>query len=148
MSAIRITRSVGLGGANNLNDVKTVQTSLNTLLNLITPTKKLLVDGRLGSRPENSKTVAAIKLFQSKVVNMVRPDGKIDPNGRTHKKINEKLTSAAVVVAVPVSGILRATLKRNLEKYEDRIPHMYKDTTGNITAGVGHLIKDIEAAKK
>ena len=86
MAVIRITQSVGLGGANNLNDVKTVQTSLNTLLNLITPTKKLLVDGRLGSRPENSKTVAAIKLFQSKVVNMVRPDGKIDPNGRTHRK--------------------------------------------------------------
>ena len=39
MAVIRITQSVGLGGANNLNDVKTVQTALNTLLNLITPTK-------------------------------------------------------------------------------------------------------------
>ncbi|WP_231613265.1 hypothetical protein [Pseudoalteromonas sp. SWXJZ94C] len=58
------------------------------LLSLITPTQKLKVDSRLGSRPENSKTVAAIKLFQSKVVNMVRPDGKIDPNGRTHSEIN------------------------------------------------------------
>jgi len=73
MSSIRIAQSVGLGGNNSLNDVKTVQTALNTLLNLITPTKKLLVDGRLGSRPENFKTVAAIKLFQSKVLNMVCP---------------------------------------------------------------------------
>ena len=96
MSSIRITQSVGLGGANSSTDVKTLQTALNTLLNLITPTKKLLVDGRLGSRPENSKTVAAIKLFQSKVVNMVRPYGKVDPNGRTHKKINEKLIAMVV----------------------------------------------------
>ena len=96
MAVIRITQSVGLGGANNLNDVKTVQTALNSLLYLIAPTRKLTVDGRLGSRPENSKTVAAIKLFQSKVVNMVRPDGKIDPNGRTHRKINEKLITLVV----------------------------------------------------
>jgi GH24 family phage-related lysozyme (muramidase) len=121
---------------------------VNTLLNLITPTKKLLIDGRLGSRPENSKTVAAIKLFQSKIVNMVRPDGKIDPNGRTHKKINEKLASAAVAAAVPVSGNLKAKLKQNMMKYEGNVPHMYLDTKGYVTVGVGHLLKDVEAAKK
>ena len=53
MAVIRITQSVGLGGANNLNDVKTVQTALNSLLSLIAPTRKLTVDGRLGSRPGN-----------------------------------------------------------------------------------------------
>ena len=100
MSAIRITQSVGLGGANSLNDVKTVQTALNKLLKLIPLTQALVVDGRLTPRPENSKTVAAIKLFQSKVLNMVRPDGKIDPNGRTHRKINEKLASQAAISSV------------------------------------------------
>jgi len=60
---------------------------LNKLLKLLPPTQALIVDGRLGYRPENSKTAAAIKLFQSKVVNMARPDGKIAPNGRTHKKV-------------------------------------------------------------
>ena len=73
MSVIRITQSVGLGGTNSLTDVKTVQTALNKLLKLIPPTQALVVDSRLGSRPENSKTVAAIKLFQSKVLNMVCP---------------------------------------------------------------------------
>ena len=87
MSVIRITQSVGLGGTNSLTDVKTVQTALNKLLKLIPPTQALVVDSRLGSRPENSKTVAAIKLFQSKVLNMVRPKGKVDLNGRTHKKL-------------------------------------------------------------
>ncbi len=90
MSSIRITQSVGLGGTNSLNDVKTVQTALNKLLKLIPPTQALVVDGRLHPRPDSSKTIAAIKLFQSKVLNIVRPDGKIDPNGRTHRKINEK----------------------------------------------------------
>jgi hypothetical protein len=91
MSAIRITQSVGLSGINNPADVKAIQTALNKLLKLLPSINALVVDGRLGSRPENSKTVAAIKQFQSKVVGMVRPDGKIDPNGRTHKNINDKL---------------------------------------------------------
>ncbi|BED90890.1 hypothetical protein PspMM1_33580 [Pseudoalteromonas sp. MM1] len=91
MAAIRITQSVGLGGANSLNDVKTVQTALNKLLKLIPPTQTLIVDGRLNPRPESSKTIAAIKLFQSKVLNMVRPDGKINPNDAIFRKINEKL---------------------------------------------------------
>jgi|GEM_PF-953804 len=95
MSSIKITQAVGLCGANNVNDVKIVQSGLNKLLKFIPPTKSLIVDGRLGSRPESSKTVAAIKLFQSKVLNMVRPDGKIDANGRTYRKMNEKLLIVA-----------------------------------------------------
>lgn len=91
MSSIRITQSIGLGAANSLNDVKAVQTALNKLLKLISLTQVLVVDGRLNPRPENSKTIAAIKLFQSKVLNMVRPDGKINANDATFRKINEKL---------------------------------------------------------
>ncbi|XQW83462.1 TIGR02594 family protein [Thalassotalea piscium] len=96
MSTLKITQAVGLGGKNTLNDVKAVQTALNKLLTLIPPTKALIVDGTLNARLENSKTIAAIKLFQSKVLNMARPDGKIDVNGRTHRKINEKLTYLAI----------------------------------------------------
>lgn len=71
MAVIRITQPVGLGGTNSLNDVKTVKTALNKLLKLISPTQVLVVDGRLNPRPENSRTIAAIKLFQSKALNMV-----------------------------------------------------------------------------
>jgi hypothetical protein len=46
MSSIKITQAVGLGGANNFNDVKAVQTALNKLLKSILPTKSLIVDGR------------------------------------------------------------------------------------------------------
>ena len=48
MSVIRITQSVGLGGANSLSDVKT---ALNNLLKLIPPTQALIIDGRLESPP-------------------------------------------------------------------------------------------------
>ncbi|MDQ2044908.1 hypothetical protein NRL14_14320 [Pseudoalteromonas sp. 20-92] len=148
MPAMKLIQSVGIVDANKPDDVKAVQTALNSLLSLIAPTRKLTVDGRLGSRPENSKTVAAIKLFQSKVVNMVRPDGKIDPNGRTHKKINEKLASAAAVAVISISGNLKTKLKQSMVKYEGNVPHMYLDTKGYVTVGVGHLLKDVEAAKK
>ncbi|WP_052698261.1 hypothetical protein [Pseudoalteromonas ruthenica] len=63
MTTMRISQSVGINGVNNPNDIKAVQQALNALLRLIAPTQRLVVDGRLGSRPEQSKTVAAIKLF-------------------------------------------------------------------------------------
>ena len=145
MSAMRITQSVGLGGANTLNDVKALQTAFNKLLVLIAPTKTLAVDGRLGTRPENSKTVAAIKLFQRKVLNMVRPDGKIEANGRTHRKINEKLTASThsnITLKLSVKGI---NLLKSIEQFKSK---PYDDQTGNdisvwikgATIGYGHLI--------
>jgi len=103
---LTITGSVGINGLNKPNDIKAVQTALNQLLNLIPPTKKLAVDGKLGLRPENSKTVAAIKMFQNKVVSIMRPDGRIDVNGNTQKKINERLLKpGAPLPAKPTSSL-------------------------------------------
>ena len=94
MAPLHIAQSVGIGGANDTNDIKAVQTALNALLALISPTAPLAVDGKLGSQPERSKTVAAITLFQRKVVGLARPDGRIDVNGLTHRSINDKLNAA------------------------------------------------------
>ncbi|GAA6171758.1 hypothetical protein NBRC116592_14280 [Colwellia sp. KU-HH00111] len=96
MSTLKITESVGLGGTNNINDVKAVQTALNTLLALIPPTEVINVDGLINEPLESAKTIAAIKLFQSKILGQLRPDGRIDPMGRTHRKINEKLINLSV----------------------------------------------------
>lgn len=38
---------------------------------------------------------------------------------------------------------VRQEVAQNIEKYEGRIPHLYLDTEGNVTVGVGHLIPDI-----
>ncbi|MFL0809743.1 MAG: hypothetical protein K6L76_04955 [Agarilytica sp.] len=39
-------------------------------------------------------------------------------------------------------------LRTALEKYEGKIEHMYLDTKGYVTVGVGHLLKDVAAAQK
>jgi uncharacterized protein (TIGR02594 family) len=91
MNQLNISASVGIKGINKPNDIKEVQKALNKLLKLIQITKKLAVDGSLGSNPELSKTVAAIKAFQQKVMDFSRPDGRIDLNGKTHRTINQKL---------------------------------------------------------
>ncbi|EJL7832769.1 TIGR02594 family protein [Vibrio vulnificus] len=91
MVGFHISQSVGIDGKNTPQDIKSVQKALNELIHLIAPTNKLIVDGSLGTKPERSQTVAAIKLFQKKVVMMQRPDGRVDVNGHTHRKIKEKL---------------------------------------------------------
>jgi len=145
---MRIIQSVGIGGKNGANDIKAVQASLNSLMHLIPPTKALVVDGKLGFKPENSNTVKAIMLFQKKVVGLTRPDGKIDVNGKTHKKINEKLLAIKPSVPVPVTEALKAKLRKKLEQYEGRVEHMYLDTKGYVTVGVGHMMSSAEEAKK
>ena len=67
MPAMKLIQSVGIGGVNKPDDVKAVQTALNSLLSLIVPTRKLTVDGRLGSRPEENKLDTQPKFALSKV---------------------------------------------------------------------------------
>lgn len=42
----------------------------------------------------------------------------------------------------------KATLRKKLEKYEGCISHMYRDTKGYVTVGVGHMIPNVAAAQK
>ncbi len=73
-----ITRSVGRGGVNRFDDVKTIQILL-TLNGYRASTPPALVEnGKCGA-----STVAAIEVFQREVQSSVRPDGKVDPNGGT-----------------------------------------------------------------
>ncbi|MGH8085991.1 MAG: hypothetical protein ACREPV_12060 [Lysobacter sp.] len=41
----------------------------------------------------------------------------------------------------------RSILRRKLERYESRIPHMYCDSKGHVTVGVGHLLASVSDAK-
>ncbi|EIY6411502.1 hypothetical protein MNF40_004533 [Vibrio parahaemolyticus] len=47
-----------------------------------------------------------------------------------------------------VSATEKATLKAKLETYEGKVNHMYLDSKGYVTVGVGHLIKDLASAQK
>ena len=46
---------------------------------------------------------------------------------------------------MPISTETRATLKKNLVDYEDSINHLYLDTKGKVTVGIGHLISNKNA---
>ncbi|WP_240457539.1 hypothetical protein [Vibrio neptunius] len=43
---------------------------------------------------------------------------------------------------------MKRTLCHNLEQYEGKVPHMYLDTRGNVTVGVGYLIANTHQAKE
>jgi len=77
--------SVGEGGMNRSNDVKTIQEMLNKALpNWGGPDPKLVADGVCGSL-----TKAAIRRFQQvQLASYFPPDGRVDPNNRTMKRLN------------------------------------------------------------
>lgn len=47
-----------------------------------------------------------------------------------------------------ITATERATLKAKLENHEGKVNHMYLDSKGYVTVGVGHLIKDLASAQK
>lgn len=89
LSARKISKSVGNGGANLKDDVLAIQ----GLLNLITPEDggTAILGTNTGSLKEDGiagpKTNGAIKAFQLR--QETGRDGRVDPNGKTLKRMNE-----------------------------------------------------------
>ena len=83
-----ITGSVGRGGQNRAADVTIVQGALNQFVGKPGgPAQYLATDGSVGE-----KTIAAIAAFQAAVVRVARPDGRVDPGGRTFGALSGKGT--------------------------------------------------------
>lgn len=93
-AAKEIKQSVGEGGKNDLADVMLVQKLLNAKYKL-----GVGEDGKIGP-----KTVAAIKQFQLKVVKIEKPDGRIDPGGKSWKTLSAGAAPAPVVTAPVVTA--------------------------------------------
>jgi peptidoglycan hydrolase-like protein with peptidoglycan-binding domain len=83
MSTLR--GSVGQNGDNIEQDVRVVQQLLNQ--QDLAPLKKLKEDGRSGP-----STIEAIRHFQSRYLSESSPDGRVDPDGRTIRKLNSSNT--------------------------------------------------------
>lgn len=79
-----ISSSVGLGGANQAKVVVYIQKLLNNYIEsrAIYVLRFLKVDGKCGPN-----TISCIKEFQSHIVGLAHPDGRIDSNGRTIKAL-------------------------------------------------------------
>lgn len=78
---IIIRQSVGEKGGNLRQDVLIVQKALNKVMPSLAA-KPLLEDGLYGKNTGN-----AIMIFQKKYVMLINPDGRIDPVGRTIRKL-------------------------------------------------------------
>ncbi|MGZ8997931.1 MAG: peptidoglycan-binding domain-containing protein, partial [Allosphingosinicella sp.] len=77
-----IEDSVGAGGVNHASDVRIVQQLLNQhMLALGLPL--LIVDNDAGDN-----TIKGIREYQRQVVGLARPDGRIDPGGRTWRLLD------------------------------------------------------------
>ena len=83
--ARKLNASVGrMGGVNYRDDVITVQQLLNQVpITSGGPSPPLKVDGICGS-----KTINAIQVFQVKQLGWSMADGRVDPNGATHTRLN------------------------------------------------------------
>lgn len=79
---VRIQASVGLKGTNRSHDVEQVQILLNQNRHRFEQ-PEIAEDSIIGP-----KTIGAIKKFQSSVVGMSYPDGRVDPNGKTLEHLN------------------------------------------------------------
>lgn len=91
-----IKQSVGLGGTNKKIDVKIIQAAINLSQSSSFALKeKLIVDGAIGK-----KTISAIEHYQSFVVDMNKPDGRVDPGGNTIKSLKKTLTKGLSIEAL------------------------------------------------
>lgn len=143
----KIIASVGRNGRNRSSDVAIIQKLLNAqkIPGEVTPLK---VDGKVGN-----KTISRIEVFQKKILKMVHPDGRVDPNGRTFKKLVISSTRPGAKAASAFSFSLQGI--NLLKSIEQLATKPYDDQTGkDITAwvkgatiGYGHLISKAEWSK-
>ncbi len=138
----KITASVGRNGKNHSVDVVLVQELLNAqkIPGEVIP---LDVDGKVGR-----KTISGIETFQKKILNMVNPDGHIEPNGKTFKK----LVSSPKPVNIFNFGVQGIDLLKDIEKlattpYDDQTGKDITTWVEGATIGYGHLISNAEWLK-
>lgn len=129
--------SVGRGGENRVADVRRVQQLLNAY-----PIPRVSValkeDGKAGR-----KTNQRIELFQRTILNMINPDGRIDPGGRTITQLNSLQGSkAASELSMSKKGkeLLKSIETLATKPYDDQNGEQISSWVQGATIGYGHLI--------
>jgi len=134
----RIHKSVGRGGVNRATDVRLIQRLLNNY-KIPGVTTLLDVDGDAGV-----KTFKRIELFQKKIVKMANPDGRIDPAGRTFKKLTSARPGAKSAksfnVSTKGSNLLKSIEVLKTKPYDDQTGNTITSWIKGATIGYGHLI--------
>ncbi len=134
-----IEQSVGKSGHNDKIDVKIVQAALNLIDSAAFQLPvKLAVDGEMGAN-----TIAAIENFQKKIIRFLRPDGRVDPGGRTLRALKQHLTkglSTEALLAIMAFGSAK-TIQRFLPLFDSALSKYEIDRplrAAHFLAQVGH----------
>ena len=85
---------------NNARDVKLVQQLLNSAQGMCVVDVTGRIEGA-GSRGSRDPTILAIEDFQRRVLRMAKPDGRVDPGGRTLAKLVNPGQGPYFPIAVP-----------------------------------------------
>ena len=138
----KILKPVGRGGVNLYADVLAVQELLNKH-RITGATKPLKVDGKAGPQ-----TITRIDLFQEKVMNMAKPDGRVDPDGKTLLKLTAE-AKANNNFSLSSNGLdlLKSIEKLRLKPYDDQTGKDITSWCKGATIGYGHLIPSHEWEK-
>jgi len=140
-----ITASVGNKGKNNIQDVKVVQALLNQHKLAGFPAL-LKVDGKSGP-----KTVERIEAFQKNVLKMAKPDGLVDVNGKTFKrllttKVGGK-SSSSMFFGQKGIKLLKSIEELATTPYDDQTGKDITEWVKGATIGYGHLIAKSDWSK-
>ncbi len=141
----KIIASVGRNGKNRSVDVVFIQKLLNAHKNLgeLTP---LIVDGKVGN-----KTISRIEAFQKNILKITRPDGRIDPNGKTFKKLVNDTSIPDVKDFIKFSfkgiNLLKSIEQLATTPYDDQTGKDITVWVAGATIGYGHLISSSEWSK-
>lgn len=130
-----ITKSVGENGANLPVDVKKIQTLINKNLHLLPKIKKLREDGKNGNL-----TISAIRAYQAEVIKMPKPDGRVDPNGKTLRNLEK---TARKPRPANVSAFVNKTLQDAKKiKVKYKVPISVLIAQAALESGWGRHVKD------
>lgn len=137
----RISGSVGRGGDNQPVDVTLIQKLLNSY-NIPDQDIPLKVDGIAGE-----KTYKRIETFQKTILLMAHPDGRVDPEGKTFKKLAGMQPASDYSLSEKGIDLLKSIEQLATTPYDDQTGNDTTVWVKGATIGYGHLIAKDEWEK-
>ena len=132
-----IKASVGRSGDNRPSDVRLVQQLLNEfpIPRIRAP---LVVDGAIGT-----KTIRRIEAFQASILKLRKPDGRVDPGGKTITALlagRKRKKTQSLRISKKAKDLLKSIETLATKPYDDQTGDEIENWVRGATIGYGHLI--------
>jgi peptidoglycan hydrolase-like protein with peptidoglycan-binding domain len=140
-----IGSSVGEKGTNNSDDVKLIQALLNVYYRNLSKSTHLNISG-----VADQQTIDAIKDFQTNKLHSKKPDGRVDPRGKTfHQLIDvlkNQITDKKSLLTPKEGSVTFNSEGTEGGRYHSRVLHVPSSSSG-LTIGRGYDMATKNAAK-